>query len=73
VHRPPGLVEHKVAAAQHARLAGFGVLAGVPVKVMSFCHGVCGIEGVRRVYGFIGVCGAHGAYGANRAEPAHPR
>jgi len=53
VHRPPGLIEHEVAAAQQARLAGFGVLAGVPVKIMSFSHGVCG------VYGVYGVVPAH--------------
>jgi hypothetical protein len=45
VHRPPGRVEHEVAAAQHARLGDFAIPAGVAVKIMSFCHGVSGIEG----------------------------
>jgi len=60
VHRPPGLIEHEVAAAQHARLAGFGVLAGVPEKIMSFSHGVCGIEGVFRVNSVCRVYGVNG-------------
>jgi len=60
VHRPPGLVEYEVAAAQRARLGDFAVLAGVAVKIMSFCHGVSGIEGKW-------VCGVYGT------EPAHPR
>jgi len=67
VHGPPGLVEHEVAAAQHARLSGLpvlAVLAGVPVHVMSFCHGVCLVDGFYRVYRVSGVYGA---------EPAHPR
>jgi hypothetical protein len=59
VYRPPGLVEYEVAAAQRARLGDFAVLAGVAVKIMSFCHGVSGIEGKCRVYGVYGVAPTH--------------